>query len=149
MKNLKNFEEDLVYKATISVTNYVYSILDQLPEDEKFGIIYRLRTQANTVLGDASLAVGNLTHLGNEYEWSTLHKNSIALKALHDLAVGQEYISNNPEFNINISLIITEAKKNFESSKKKAEKFNKKDQDSWSKRYAEWTKMREEESKEQ
>lgn len=148
MNNLKSFEEEPVYIATVSVTNYVYSILDQFPEDEKFGIIYRLRTQANTVLTDASIATGNLTHHSNEYEWSTLHKNSIALKTLHDFAVGQEYITDNPEFNINISLIITEAKKNFESANKKTEKFNKKDQDSWSKRYAEWTEMREEEGKE-
>lgn len=149
MKNLKSFEEDSVYIAVVSAADYIYSILDQLPEEEKFGIIYRLRTQANTVLTDASIAIGNLIHHSNEYEWSTLHKNSIALKTLHDLAVGQEYITNNPEFNINISLIITEAKKKFESSKKKTEEFNKKDQGSWSKRYTEWTEMRKAEGKEQ
>jgi hypothetical protein len=147
MSKQQKTEDDSLALYVNEAVNFIYSILDKLPEAEKFGIALKLRSRAADLLSDYSLSVSNLSFGGNEYEWSSVHRNAFSLKTLYEFSVSQEFISPNNKFEKDINKIITESNTKFYEAKKRSEKMNEKGLTTWNQKYKQWTDMREKNSK--
>lgn len=140
--SLHAIEKSPVYKAALNSAQYLYSILAELPADERYATIYKLRNKANDLLYYTALALGNNHVTNSEFEWASVKKEAVAALTMYDFAVSQEYIKSNNLFRKNISFLITEADKQFEISEKASNKIKQEEMESWQARYEKWKEMR-------
>ena len=101
-----SIETDPIWKEACDLCDYVYSILSELPEDEKWDTTRKLRGSANDLMFSVAQAVGNVSPSGTEFDWGNARKHAVALKTMYRFAGRQKFIELNPSIMIRLDKII-------------------------------------------
>lgn len=99
---------DPLLEAVFSITEYVYSILAELPEAEKWDTTAKLRSTANELLYRVALALGSSEPDGAKYDWSSAHKQALAMRTMYRFATKQNFVELEPAIMVRIDKIIND-----------------------------------------
>lgn len=131
-----------ILDQTTTLAEYMYSKLDEFPEEERWHTANKIRTASNDLLFYVAQATGSSTPAGPDYEWGSASKHLEALKTLYRFAGRQGFIKIEPEIMLKIDSISEMIQQELVKSNLKTESASKKDMDDWLKRYKIWNETK-------
>ncbi len=133
-------EKDPIWKETLAVVEYMYSILDEFPEDEKWGTMAHVRSASTYLLYTVAQGIGNGAPTGSEYDWGNALKHLSGLKAMCVLAYKQRFVKIDPTIMVRMDELLKQIDARQDESLKVAKNHEAKDMANWQKRYDLWKK---------
>ena len=125
------------------VTEFIYTILEELPEEERWGTTSKLRQAANDLLFTVAQALGNSSPTSTEYEWGQAGKNALSLQTMYRFAGRQKFIKIDPDIMLQLESIRETIDKESKAAYKKTAQLEAKEIASWHEKYKLWKAAKE------
>lgn len=137
-------ENNPIWKEASKIAKYVYEVLGEIPEDERWQTGHKLHMSANYLLHTVSAAIGSLGPSGTEYEWGNAHKHAVSLRAMLDFAYKQKFLPVNADLMVSLDKLIKQLNTEFERATKQSQDAQKEETARWEKHYDLWKKANDE-----
>jgi len=124
-------ENDPLLKEASDLAEYIYGILHDLPEEERWNTEAKLRQAANDLMFHTALAIGNASPSNNEFDWGYVRKDAYALKVMYRFAARQKFLQLEPEIMIRLRAFIKAVNKKSQEAYRQTETKNKLDFERW------------------
>jgi site-specific recombinase XerD len=141
-------EDNPLWREACDLAEYVYGLLHEFPEEEKFDTVAKLRHASNDLMFNTAQAVSNKAPAGAEYEWSYVLRNINSLKTMYRFAGRQKCIKLDPEIMVRCDKLAKQANTEIEKAAAKTKANEKKQLDLWREQYRLWRKMHEQDEPE-
>ncbi len=133
-------EKNPIWKEALEIVEYLYSILDEFPDEEKWDSLARIRSASNYLLYTIAQGIGNGSPVGAEYDWGAALKHLSGLKAICLLAYKQHFAEIEPEMLVRIDKLLAAIDAQLDASLKVAEERETKEIATWQEKYNLWKK---------
>lgn len=137
----KESQAKALEKQAFALADFMYGLLDEFPEDEKWVTSQKLRISANDLLYYTAQAIGNITPSGTEYEWANASKHGTALRTLYIFAARQKFIDLDPNIVVKLDKLLQEINHQSQLVKKRITAANEKEHKLWREKYKQWKAM--------
>lgn len=117
MRTTTNPSDDGMRDAAVNIAEYAYSLQDQLPEEERWGMTSALRRQAFTMTTDIAEAAGSHDPRDRMHYYGLARKELSGLKNTLTFAKRLDYIRLEPEKMLAIEELIKKLDGHFDSSR--------------------------------
>lgn len=135
---LQRLEDEPLWVEANALAEFVYALLPELPEDEKWDTALKLRTAANNLIFSTAEALGNGGPSTMEYEWGDVRKYASALKTMYRFAGRQEFIDFDPSIMVRLNKFLTAVGEELSQAYERTAKSNADELEAWRDRYALW-----------
>ena len=138
---LIRLENDPLWREACDMAEHVYSLLYEMPADEKWATVSKMRQSANDLMFYVGQAVSNTVPVGAEYEWGNASKALGGLKTLYRFAGRQHFIELDPAIMVRLDKMFEriDAERNKATEKTKASEQHQ--LELWREQYQIWRKM--------
>jgi four helix bundle protein len=99
-------EDSKLWHLASVIAEEAYSVLDEFPEEEKWGMQNHLRQAAFDLTSDIAEAEGTFDPRDGHYSFSRARKSAFALKNIYKLAHKTELLTLNPDAMVNIDRLV-------------------------------------------
>ncbi len=131
--------EDMpVWQEACALGEYMYGILHEFSEDEKWETERKIRSAANDVMYYVAQAVANGLPSSSEYDWANARKSLSALKTLYRFAGRQKMVRIDPEIMVRVDKLMADLDAETVKAYEATEEYNRKDIEMWRKKYEFW-----------
>ena len=134
-------EKDTLWKEACDLTDYMYDLLSQFPEEEKWESERKLRTEANEMMLAVSIACGNSSPSGVEYDWSQARKHVAGLKTIYRFSARQKFIDLDPSIMVRLSELMERIDERVKQSYEVTHARIKSEWHEYEEKYRLWSKM--------
>lgn len=135
-------KEVAMWKRANTVAKYMYEVLQDFPEDERWDMSSKIKHASSDLVFHAGLAEGgDISPTGSQYDWENVRKFAFGLKAAYLFAVDQEFTEIEPEIVVQLDGIIKYAERKYEEGEKAIEKQRRDDLAPWQEKYRLWKEM--------
>lgn len=142
--NLTKLEDDPIWKEACDIAEYVYSLLDQFPEDEKWYSVTKLKSASNDLMFFAAQACSSKMPPTQQYDWDHMRRALGSLRTMYRfVAARRKYVALEPEIMVRMSKLNKEVDKRLQKAHKEAKKLNREEMDQWRKKYQLWKEANE------
>ena len=121
-----------------AITQEVYALLPELPEEEKWDTTTKLRRLGNNLLLDITLAVSNAAPSGSEYDWSSSRKDAAGLLTMCRFADKQRFVSVDAGLLLRINELIQKIDLELQDSYQRSEAYQRYELSLWQEKYEAW-----------
>jgi four helix bundle protein len=116
MRNFRNWD---VYNNSKKLTQTVYSLTQNFPDTEKFGLINQLRRSAVSIVANIAEGAGRKTENDFKHYLTMALGSSFEVEALFDISNDLNYIDEKDTENVMVELVIVQKQLNSFISKLK------------------------------
>ena len=99
-------EDNVLWQEACAIAEYMYGILHEFPEEEKWDTERKLRSAANDVMYYVAQAVANGLPASAEYDWANARKSVSTVKTLYRFAGRQKMIEFDPETMVRLDKLL-------------------------------------------
>jgi four helix bundle protein len=117
MKKSLSLTDDPIWTTAAEVAQYAYSLLDQLPDEEKWGISSTLRRQAFTLTTNVAEAIGSNDPRDRMHYFGLAQKEAFGLKNTLTMAKRMDYFAVEPEKMVSLDEIVASIDTQFENAR--------------------------------
>jgi hypothetical protein len=118
---LTKLEDSKIWLETEAIVDYMYGLLGDFTEDEKYASESKLRNASNDLLFSVAEAIGDSSPAATEYVWSYVRKHAMGLKAIYRFCARQKMIEIEPSIMVRLDKLLKmvdqEVKKAYERTK--------------------------------
>lgn len=107
-RKLQKLEDSKLWSESQKVATYIYELVDQLPEEEKINLQYRLRARAFDVTSDIAEATGSINPKDTEYSMGLARRGVFAIKNAYKFLGTQKIIEVDPDFMLQLNNMLNE-----------------------------------------
>lgn len=137
--NLIKLEDDPIWKEACDIAEYIYSVIDDLPDEEKYTTKFKLRSAANDLIFFAAQACSGAMPSVKQNDWGYVRRTLGGLKTMYRFAsVRQKFINLEPEIMIRITKLSKEVDKRLEEAHRETKEYEEKETGQWRERYQLW-----------
>lgn len=134
----KRPEKEPLWVLANEIAEYMYAILSQLPEEERWDTTSKIRATANNLLFYIAESIGSGGPTTMEYEWGDARKYAVALKTMYRFAGRQKFVEIEPEVMVKLDKCIDMIDSELQSAYEMTEKASQDELEIWRDRYRLW-----------
>lgn len=131
-------EDEPLWVLANELAEFMYGILAQLPEEERWDTASKIRTAANNLLFSTAEAVGNGGPATMEYEWGDVRRYAVALKTMYRFAGRQGFVDIDPEIMLKLDRCMNIIDEEMTHACELTEKANQDELEAWREKYRLW-----------
>lgn len=124
-----------LWREACDIAEYMYGILHEFPEEEKWDSERKLRTSANDVMYYTAQAIANGTPTGGEYDWANARKSLSTLLTMYRFAGRQKMIKLDPEMMVRLEKLFAKLDNETDKATKLTKAYNDNDLEFWRAKY--------------
>lgn len=143
MARIKVQASDII-ELTTEIAQYMYDILPDFPEEERWHSASKIRMAAMDLLFFASLGAGGEGAAASEHEWRYAAKNVSALKTIYRFAGRQGFVKIDPDMMLKLDEAGEIIQKELKKTQRSAAEDERKELEPWLKKYKIWKEMQSE-----
>lgn len=102
----QKLEDDELWKAAIKLAEETYNLIQEFPDEEKFGMISKLRSRSFEVSSDIAEAVGTINPRDRKHSLELARRSLFSLKNVFKLAARTEIYNVEPEIFLLIDKLV-------------------------------------------
>jgi four helix bundle protein len=107
----KKLEDHEVWRTASQLAASAYAVLDQLPEEEKWGITLKLRRDAFDMTSSLAEAFGSIDPRDQKYHFGIARRHMYSLKNTYLIAHKTDVLKLDPEAIVKLNAIIGQTNK--------------------------------------
>jgi hypothetical protein len=134
-------EDIQIWKNACELGEFMYSVLENFPEEEKWATVSKLRNSANDLIFYVGQAVGDGSISASRNDWNNARRHASGMKTMYRFAGRQKFVTLDPEIMVKIDRLIEEIDENLEIAKDQFDLEAKADLKPWLEKYRIWKEM--------
>lgn len=139
---MSSHQEIPLWKRANAIAKYMYEILPDFPEEEKWDTAAKLRHAAVDLVFHAALAEGvDITPSGAHFDWENVRKFAFGLKAVYLFTVDQGFVEIEPDIVVQLDGVIKYSERKYNDGVAAWDKQRKDDLAPWQEKYRLWKEM--------
>ncbi len=99
---IDKLDDEPVWKNACDLAEYMYGILGDFPEEEKWNTENKLRTEANNIMYFIAQGLGNASPSNVEYDWGYARRSILSLKTMYRFATRQKFVDLEPSIMVKL-----------------------------------------------
>lgn len=123
MTQPKKIEEIPLWQTVSKIANYADSLITELPEEEKWGIINKLRTRALDVTSDVAEAYGSIDPRDMKWSLGMARRDLFGLKNSLRISHERDYVKVDPIMMLTIDKAVNEIDREIKQASKNIPKW--------------------------
>lgn len=138
---MKKVDNNPLWNEVNDLAEYMYGKAAEIPSDEEWRTIYKLKIASIDLLFYAAQALGCVSPATAQFEWVNARKQAVALKAIYRFAGRQKFIVLEPEVMVRLDKLIEQIDTALAADKAKTDVQEEEDLKPWLKKYEIWKKI--------
>ena len=136
-----NLEASPIWKEADRIAEFMFTLSDTVSDDERWLSYHKMRQASSDLIFYVSMALGNGSPGGQEYEWGLARKSVAGLKTMYRFAARRGVFAIDPKMMVSLDKLIKVIDKELKQAYDRADAVDERSLKPWLKKYKMWQEM--------